>query len=65
MEFCGIPAVFTAELSNRFYPAGNELKEEMINTDKSWKVIRDSAYAALPMDKAALHTYIVTADGEN
>jgi alpha-L-rhamnosidase len=47
-----------------FILQGNSLAEQFVNTNKTWKVVMDSAYAPLPIDKAKLQTYIVTADGE-
>ncbi|PWT99824.1 MAG: alpha-L-rhamnosidase [Bacteroidetes bacterium] len=48
-----------------FILQGNTSAEEIINTNESWKVIRDSAYTALPIDRNKMQTYVVTAEGEN
>jgi alpha-L-rhamnosidase len=55
-----------AQISYRtaFILQGNTPAEEIVNTNKDWKVIQDSAYHPYPLDKAAMQTYIVTADGE-
>ncbi|MFI5157213.1 MAG: alpha-rhamnosidase, partial [Chitinophagales bacterium] len=47
-----------------FIVQGNDAKEEMVNSNSSWKSIQDSAYAPLPINKSRLRTYIVTAEGE-
>jgi alpha-L-rhamnosidase len=47
-----------------FIIQGNSEKEEIINTNKTWKVIQDSSYSAFPIDRAKIQTYIVTAEGE-
>jgi hypothetical protein len=55
-----------AQISYRtgFLLQGDSIKEAVLNTNAGWKVIADSAYTAMPLDKAAMQTYIVTADGE-
>lgn len=47
-----------------FIVQGNSEKESALNTDKSWKVIQDSSYAPLPIDKGKLRAYVVVAEGE-
>jgi len=48
-----------------FLLQGDTDKEEIINTDTSWKVIRNEAYAPIPVDRAALGwAYIVVGPGE-
>lgn len=47
-----------------FLLQGDSPNEEIVNTDKSWKVIQDTAYSPLPIDRAALHTYIVVPEGQ-
>jgi alpha-L-rhamnosidase len=47
-----------------FIVQGNTAPEEIVNTNNSWKVVKDSAYEALPLDRAKLRTYIVIAEGE-
>ncbi len=55
-----------AQISYRtaFIVQGDSANGEIVNTNSSWKVIKDSAYSPFPLNKAAMHTYIVTADGE-
>lgn len=43
---------------------GNDAATTLINTNKSWKVIQDSAYAPLPINRAQLRAYTVVAEGE-
>ncbi len=38
--------------------------ESVVNTDDSWRVKREDAYAALPVDHAALRTFIVVGPGD-
>jgi len=47
-----------------FIVQGNSDKEADATTNKSWKVIQDSGYAPLPVDKAQLRAYVVVAEGE-
>ncbi|HLX90592.1 MAG TPA: alpha-L-rhamnosidase N-terminal domain-containing protein, partial [Puia sp.] len=47
-----------------FIIQGNTEKEFIINTNKTWKAIQDSAYSPFPIDRSKIHTYIVTAEGE-
>jgi len=47
-----------------FIVQGNSDKEQVLNTNNSWKVTQDVAYEPLPIDRAKLLTYIVVADGE-
>lgn len=55
-----------AQISYRtaFIIQGHGPAEEIINTNKNWKVIRDSAYKPLPLNRNELRTYIVVAEGE-
>ena len=55
-----------AQISYRtaFIIQGHGQAEEIINTNKTWKVIRDSGYKPLPIDRNELRTYIVVAEGE-
>ena len=43
---------------------GDSAGEAVVNTGASWKVERDRSASALPLDRAALHTFIVTGPGE-
>jgi hypothetical protein len=47
-----------------FIVQGDSENEDLVNTNSGWKVIKDSAYSPFPLNRAAMHTYIVTADGE-
>ncbi|UCH62506.1 MAG: alpha-L-rhamnosidase N-terminal domain-containing protein [Fidelibacterota bacterium] len=48
-----------------FLLQGNTDKEEIVNTNSSWKVIRNEAYTPIPVDRAALGwVYIVVGPGE-
>lgn len=47
-----------------FLLQGNSKKEEIINTNDTWKVYRDNSYSILPVNKAALQAYFVVAEGE-
>ncbi|MFM7837949.1 MAG: alpha-L-rhamnosidase N-terminal domain-containing protein, partial [Chitinophagaceae bacterium] len=43
---------------------GNTAREEVVNTNKSWKVLRDEGYRPLPIDRRQMQAYFVTAEGE-
>jgi hypothetical protein len=45
-----------------FILQGNTGKEKAVNSDRSWKCIRDSSYSALPPD--LIYTYYVAGPGE-
>jgi hypothetical protein len=47
-----------------FILQGNTEAEDLVNTDKSWKTIKNEAYRPLPVDRGQLQTYIVTGDGD-
>jgi hypothetical protein len=47
-----------------FLLQGNSPAEEFLNSNSSWKVESDTAYSSLPVDRAHLHIYLVTAEGE-
>ena len=47
-----------------FILQGNGQKEELINSNNSWKTELDSGYLPLPVSRAKIQTYIVTAEGE-
>ena len=47
-----------------FIVQGNTETEEIVNTNMSWKVVKDSAYSPLPLDRAKLRAYVVIAEGE-
>jgi hypothetical protein len=47
-----------------FILQGNEESEDIVNTNESWKVIKNKAYKPLPVNREQLQTYIVTGDGD-
>ncbi|MFN8254375.1 MAG: family 78 glycoside hydrolase catalytic domain [Bacteroidales bacterium] len=47
-----------------FLLQGNSDKENVVNTDKNWKVIKNEAYSALVPDYAALQAYFVVGPGD-
>ena len=47
-----------------FLVQGNTKREEIINTNETWKVHRDNSYSVLPVNKSALRAYFVVAEGE-
>ena len=56
-----------AQMTNKtgFILQGNSIKEEIINTNKTWKVIQNDAYKAIPVEGSRLWTYIVVGCGED
>ncbi|MBK9016697.1 MAG: alpha-L-rhamnosidase N-terminal domain-containing protein [Saprospiraceae bacterium] len=48
-----------------FILQGNTEAEDLVNTDKTWKVLRNEAYKPLPVDRAKLQSYLVTGDGDD
>jgi alpha-L-rhamnosidase len=56
-----------AQMSNKtgFILQGNSSYEEIVNTNKTWKVIQNNAYKAIPVDGTKLYTYIVVGCGED
>ena len=55
-----------AQMSNKtgFIVQGNSIAEEIVNTNRGWKVLQNKGYKALPVDGAKLQTYIVVGCGE-
>ena len=47
-----------------FILQGNTEKEDAVNTNNSWRVIRNRAYQPLPVDMRALRAYYVTGAGD-
>src|SRR5574343_367539 len=47
-----------------FLLQGNTAAEEIINTNNTWKVLRDPSYSIVPVNKGALQAYFVVAEGE-
>ena len=47
-----------------FILQGDSPKEEVLNTNNSWKTLLDSGYRPLPVNRAKMQTYFVTAEGE-
>ena len=57
-----------AQVSNQtaFVVQGDDSTEDIVNTDKSWKVMRDSAYYPCSTDNGSrLHTYMVVGPGDS
>ena len=57
-----------AQMSNRtaFLLQGDGAAEQIVNSDRSWKVIRDSSYSPCSTDNGArLHTYMVIGPGDD
>jgi hypothetical protein len=48
-----------------FILQGNTGSEDIVNTDASWKVVKNQAYKPLPVDRARLQSYLVTGDGDD
>jgi alpha-L-rhamnosidase len=48
-----------------FILQGNTEAEDLVNTDKTWRVLRNEAYKPLPVDRAKLQSYLVTGDGDD
>ena len=55
-----------AQMSIRtaFVLQGDALAEAAVNTDDSWLASPDAGYAPQPIDRTALHTFIVSGDGD-
>lgn len=47
-----------------FLLQGNSAREEIVNSNSSWKVYKDSSYSIVPVNKGALQAYFVVAEGE-
>lgn len=56
-----------AQMSDKtaFILQGNSDTEKLVNTDESWKVIKNESYSILTPDHAKLQTYIVVGPGDN
>jgi alpha-L-rhamnosidase len=56
-----------AQMSNKtgFILQGNSVAEEIVNSNKTWKVQQNNAYKAMPVDGKKLETYIVVGCGED
>ncbi len=48
-----------------FILQGNTEAEDLVNTNKTWRVLRNEAYRPLPVDRAKLQSYLVTGDGDD
>ncbi len=48
-----------------FILQGNTPAEDFVNTNDTWKTLRNNAYTPLLVDRAKLQTYIVTGDGDD
>ncbi len=47
-----------------FLVQGDTVAERAVDTNESWKVIRDDAYRPVPLDRERLKTYIVVGPGD-
>ncbi len=47
-----------------FILQGNTEAEDLVNTNKTWKVLKNEAYRPLVVDRAKLQSYMVTGDGD-
>jgi len=47
-----------------FLLQGNTEREKIVNTDKSWKVIKNEAYTEIPPDHIRMQNYIVVGPGD-
>jgi len=56
-----------AQMSDKtaFILQGNSELEKVVNTDESWKVIKNESYTMMPPNHAKLQTYIVVGPGDN
>lgn len=57
-----------AQISNQtaFVVQGDTKEEEIVNTDKTWKSLKDEAYTPCSLDNGnRLHTYMVIGPGDN
>ena len=48
-----------------FILQGNTEAEDLVNTDGSWKVLKNEAYKPLPPDRGSIQSYLVTGDGDD
>ncbi|MBI1224858.1 MAG: Bacterial alpha-L-rhamnosidase [Bacteroidetes bacterium] len=48
-----------------FILQGNTEAEDLVNTDKTWRVLHNDAYRPLPVDRGRLQAYHVTGDGDD
>ena len=63
-NFAQYKPVAQMSLQTGFILQGNSIKEEIVNTNASWKVIKDEAYTANKVDMAKLQNYIVVGPGD-
>ncbi len=56
-----------SQMSNRtaFIMAGNSSRESVVNTNDSWKVLKNRAYQPISSFAEILHTFIVTGPGDH
>lgn len=48
-----------------FILQGDDRPAEVVNTDKSWRVLADASYTARPVERAKLHSFFAVGPGEN
>lgn len=52
-------------IKTAFIMQGETEKEKAVNTDRSWKVMTDGAYAPLPVDTFQVREYIIVTPGDS
>jgi alpha-L-rhamnosidase len=63
-NFAQYKPIAQISLQTGFILQGNSIKEEIVNTNRSWKVIKDDAFAPNKVDMSKLQTYIVVGPGD-
>lgn len=63
-NFAAYRAYATISYQTGFIVQGNDAFAEMLNTNTTWKVLKDEAYNPLPLMQDELQTYMVVAQGE-
>jgi alpha-L-rhamnosidase len=63
-NFADYRAYAQTSYETAFILQGNSEKEFPLNTGDGWQVLMDSAYKPLPIDRAALRSYVAVASGE-
>ncbi len=64
-NFGELRPVAQASVKTAFLLQGHGAAEKIVNTDASWRVLRDEAIAPRPVDYAKLNTYIVVGPGDD
>jgi hypothetical protein len=63
-NFADFRAYAQTSYETAFILQGNSTTEFPINTGEGWQVLMDSSYKPLPIDRAALRSYLAVASGE-